>query len=297
MRCLLADIPVPPAFITCGDLEVTDNRLVHLQFFLDAAAGLRDYLLVRGSDTLSFPDTLSRWQDYPQEELSYTDDTGDSIRLPLYYRLLAVNSCNRAVCSSRPFTVPTPRITYDNFINHITWPEVTSYDTLLQYRIHRKSGNDPLTLLAELSPADTSYDDNIRDLQYQPGNNGVYCYMIEATGRILPSGKKVHSLSPLICLAPEEKVFFPNAFTPNGDNINDLFAPVFSFVPETYHLIIQDRWGRILFESDDYLKKWDGKDLNGDPVTAGSYIFYLTARTPAGKNITKTGQVLVIYPE
>jgi gliding motility-associated-like protein len=173
---------------------------------------------------------------------------------------------------------------------------VQSYDTLLEYRLWRKTGSDPPVLLADLTPQDTTYDDNIRDLQYQPGNKGIYCYRIEAVGKSSPPGRESHSFSPLICIAPEAKVFFPNAFTPNGDNINDLFSPVFSFAPEDYHLIIRNRWGTILFESNDYLKKWDGKDLKGHPVTAGSYVYYLTARTPDGREIKKTGQVLIIYP-
>jgi len=296
MRCVRTDMPVPPAFLACGDLQVTGNREVRLQFFTDPEAGIRDYLLVRGSSPTFFPDTLQRWQDHAEEELLYTDDTGDSIRAPVYYRLSAINPCGRSVLSSPPFAVPTPGVSHRDFINHITWPAVQSYDTVTAYRLWRRTGDDPPTLLAELAPPDTSYDDNIRDLQYQPGNNMVYCYMTEAVGRSGPEAREVHTFSPFTCIAPEAGVFFPNAFTPNGDNINDYFAPVFSFAPQEYHLIIRDRWGTLLFESDDYTKKWDGKDLKGHPVVAGSYVFYLTAHTPAGKRIQKTGQVMVIYP-
>ena len=294
--CVWTRMLTPPLFISCGDLDVTGSSEVHLQFLPDTAAGLRNYLLVRGPSPSDYPDTLAGWTDFAGGVLDYTDDTGDSIRQPLYYRLSAVNGCGRSLLSSRPFTVPVPQITHRDFINLISWPSSLSYDSLTGYRVYRQTANDPLTLLAELPATDTSYEDNIRDLQYQPGNNGTYCYRIEAVGmNQTPAGER-HSFSPLICITTEENVFFPNAFTPNGDGINDLFGPVFSYAPASYHLIIRDRWGTILFESEDYLKKWDGKDLQGRPVVAGSYIFYLNARTPGGRTVRKTGQVTVIYP-
>ncbi len=296
-RCVSTCMLVPPAFISCGDMDVTDNREVHLQFLLDTTAGIRNYILVRGTSPVSFPDTLADWTGFTGGELSYTDDTGDSIGQPLYYRLTALNACGSSYLSSKPFVLPVPAITYRDFINYISWPPVHSYDTLEGYRIYRQTATGPLTLLAEIPPGDTTYEDNIRDLQYLPGNEGRYCYRIEAVGQILPDAREVHTFSPLICITPEENVFFPNAFTPNGDGINDLFAPVFSFAPTEYHLIIRDRWGTILFESRDYLEKWDGKDLRGHPVSTGSYVFYLDARTADGSNIRKTGQVLVIYPK
>ena len=294
--CVWTRMPTPPLFISCGDLDVTGSSEVHLQFLPDTAAGLRNYLLVRGPSPSGYLDTLAGWTDFAGGVLDYTDDTGDSIRQPLYYRLSAVNSCGRSILSSRPFTVPVPQITHHDFVNLVSWPSSLSYDSLTGYRIYRQTANDPLTLLAGLPPTDTSYEDDIRDLQYQPGNNGTYCYRIEAVGTNQTSPGEMHSFSPLICITTEENVFFPNAFTPNGDGINDLFGPVFSYAPASYHLIIRDRWGTILFESEDYLKKWDGKDLQGRPVVAGSYVYYINARTPGGQTVRKTGQVVVIYP-
>ncbi len=295
-RCVNTHMLIPPAYISCGNMDIPGDQEVHLQFFVDTAAEAHNYLLMRGPSPSYYPDTLAGWTNFVGDELTYTDDTGDSIRQPLYYRLTALNACGRSVLSSRPFTVSVPHITHRDFINHITWPPLLSYDSLTGYRIYRQTGNDPLTLLTDLPPTDTSYEDDVRDLQFQPGNNGTYCYRIEAVGTNHTSAAEMHSFSPLICITTEENIFFPNAFTPNGDGINDLFGPVFSYAPLSYHLIIRDRWGTILFESKDYLRKWDGKDLQGHPVAAGSYVYYLNARTPGGKTVRKTGQVLVIYP-
>ncbi len=70
-------------------------------------------------------------------------------------------------------------------------------------------------------------------------------------------------------------LFIPNTFSPNNDGINDFFGPVFSgIVPESYELIIFDRWGQIVFETDDIHTLWDGNQF-GKPTPEGVYIWKL----------------------
>lgn len=59
----------------------------------------------------------------------------------------------------------------------------------------------------------------------------------------------------------DELVYYvPNSFTPDGDNYNNTFQPVFTdgFDPFDFHLTIFNRWGEIVFESYDASKGWDG---------------------------------------
>ncbi|MDX9751944.1 MAG: T9SS type B sorting domain-containing protein, partial [Flavobacteriales bacterium] len=75
-------------------------------------------------------------------------------------------------------------------------------------------------------------------------------------------------------LTPQDHVFFlPNAFTPNGDGINDVFMPVANVVDlELYVLRIYDRWGRLLFETTDPWEGWDGT-AGGTDMPDGVYVF------------------------
>jgi gliding motility-associated-like protein len=60
---------------------------------------------------------------------------------------------------------------------------------------------------------------------------------------------------------PEEVVYFiPNTFTPNGDEFNNTFQPIFTsgFDPQNYSFTIFDRWGQIVFESKNPNVGWDG---------------------------------------
>ncbi len=73
-----------------------------------------------------------------------------------------------------------------------------------------------------------------------------------------------------------EVVFYvPNAFTPDGDNFNAVFMPIFSptALPSDYQLLIFDRWGETLFQSQNYTVGWDGTGLNGNLVQDGIYVW------------------------
>lgn len=75
----------------------------------------------------------------------------------------------------------------------------------------------------------------------------------------------------------EELIFFvPNAFTPDGDEYNNTFQPVFTsgFDPNHYSLTLYNRWGEIMFESKDVLYGWDGT-YAGNPCSDGVYVWKL----------------------
>lgn len=65
-------------------------------------------------------------------------------------------------------------------------------------------------------------------------------------------------------------IFFPNAFSPNRDGVNDLFRPsVFGNLVK-YQLLIFNRWGQKVFESEDYTRGWDGAMAEMNQVS-GAY--------------------------
>jgi len=78
----------------------------------------------------------------------------------------------------------------------------------------------------------------------------------------------------LITIKNDLIYYVPNAFTPDGDALNNTFQPVFTsgFDPYDYHLTIFNRWGEILFESYDTSYGWNG--IYGDNAAAtGVYVW------------------------
>lgn len=85
--------------------------------------------------------------------------------------------------------------------------------------------------------------------------------------------------SPIIEIYEQCRVVVPNIITPNGDNTNDYFVIRNNSDYDKISLQIYNRWGNLIFESNDYQDDWNGKDMNGDPVNDGVYFY---TATPAG---------------
>lgn len=71
-------------------------------------------------------------------------------------------------------------------------------------------------------------------------------------------------------------ILFPNIFSPDLDGVNDYYEIVLPSV-ETYHLMIFNRWGSLLFESYDPLVQWNG-EFEGTPCTEGTYFAILSIK-------------------
>ncbi len=101
------------------------------------------------------------------------------------------------------------------------------------------------------------------------------------------------SVGKTIIVIPEIKIFFPTAFTPDGDGQNDEFKPVFSSLPDSYKILIFDRLGKIIFSSEVVNKGWDGK-INGMEPKAGLYQWKIVYQCKNIKPVEKSGQVKLI---
>ena len=95
----------------------------------------------------------------------------------------------------------------------------------------------------------------------------------------------------------EEVIFYvPNTFTPDNDDYNERFEPVFTsgFDPYDYTLLIFNRWGEILFESHNAEVGWDGT-YGGMMVQDGTYTWKIEFKTTAtDERRTAVGHVNVI---
>jgi gliding motility-associated-like protein len=75
-----------------------------------------------------------------------------------------------------------------------------------------------------------------------------------------------------IAQCPQELIYIPNSFTPDGDENNNTWIPVLTsgFDPYSYNMTLYNRWGEVIWESNNYLDGWDGT-YNYQIVPTGIY--------------------------
>jgi gliding motility-associated-like protein len=97
-------------------------------------------------------------------------------------------------------------------------------------------------------------------------------------------------------LCEEDRVRVPNAFTPNGDGVNDVF--IIKGIAMVKHLVIFSRWGAKVFERNNFIAGdrnacWNGTS-NGERCPAGTYVWFAEMECPSGGVFARKGTVILI---
>ncbi|PSL50153.1 gliding motility-associated-like protein [Chitinophaga niastensis] len=88
-------------------------------------------------------------------------------------------------------------------------------------------------------------------------------------------------------------IYIPNAFSPNGDGLNDIFRPLPVGIVKMEFFRVYDRWGKLMFSTTAYLKGWDGT-VNGQPAAVGAYVWVVQGKDINNKTILRKGTVTLI---
>jgi gliding motility-associated-like protein len=99
------------------------------------------------------------------------------------------------------------------------------------------------------------------------------------------------STSNLITFTKEANLFYPTAFSPNGDNLNDTFAVSGQFISKLT-IRIFDRWGGLLYASEKN-EPWNGY-ADGKLLSEGGYIWKVEITDLAGQTFSRTGTIFLL---
>lgn len=92
-------------------------------------------------------------------------------------------------------------------------------------------------------------------------------------------------------------IYIPTAFSPNFDNLNDVFKPEVSeygMDAKSFEMEIFDRWGHSLFRTTDIKKGWDGKNKSGEPLKEEVYVYRIKYKDMDGNSYNKMGHVTLL---
>jgi len=90
-----------------------------------------------------------------------------------------------------------------------------------------------------------------------------------------------------------ENLLVPSAFTPNKDGLNDVFRPIQDASIKQYNLKIYNRWGQVMFTSNNMSRGWDG-NVNRIQQSIGGYVWIIEYTSKAGKHYSISGTVTLI---
>lgn len=100
------------------------------------------------------------------------------------------------------------------------------------------------------------------------------------------------SVSNHLRIKPASTLFIPNAFTPNGNNLNEAFGAKGQYLYD-YHIEIYNAWGERVFESGECMATWDGT-YKGEPAGQNVYFYRISAKGTDGKLYIRSGTVTLL---
>jgi gliding motility-associated-like protein len=168
--------------------------------------------------------------------------------------------------------------------NILLWtPYVGWLEGVSQYVLEKYDGNGQLIESIPLGQSNM-YLENQQLNPYQS-----ITYRVYATPNDISVGVAQSNLLEVIY---PSLVTFPNAFSPNGDGINDVFKFEGRYI-QAGIMKIYNRWGELVYQSNDPDLGWNGT-VNGKAAPQGSYIYHAQLTDDMGITFTKTGEIILI---
>jgi gliding motility-associated-like protein len=167
----------------------------------------------------------------------------------------------------------------------------TNSDTIKQYMVVQLDvlGADPNWTF--VWTGDEVSDPNIKNPTAEPLEDAVY--IVEVTDDNGCTDIDTVQITVIEVLCEPPFVFIPNAFSPNGDNVNDEWR-VRGLPIEEGYIVVYNRWGEKMFETDDVLNDfWDGT-YRGEECNPDSYGYYARIICIDGSEYEDKGNVTIL---
>jgi len=225
---------------------------------------------------------------------TYTDAAAQINDSSYIYRVRTIDKCGYLSPESNTGTSILLKQSINNDNVSLSWNGYHNWQVGVQnYLVQIQLKNKQFKMVANLPGSDTTYTD---DSVYNAIDT-AYCYRVIA---IENGARHDSSISNLTCAILPSRVFVPNAFSPNGDSLNDVWKvsalSVFNAVGSKltqFDVRIYNRWGTLVFESNDINKGWDGT-FKGGGAPADVYIYLISANGIDGKNFRLSGNLTLL---
>jgi len=176
----------------------------------------------------------------------------------------------------------------------LKWTPYENWKSGIQnYTIQALKQNGQFEDIATVPSEDSAYIDD--KLKFETGDG--YCYRVVAKQKGLQNDSSVSNTS---CTIIPSRIFIPSGFSPNGNGLNETFGVVAESVRNQanddeleFTFKVFNRWGQIVFQTNDLDEKWDGA-IDGEPAPTGTYHYFLEAYGKDQKKFFIEGKVKLI---
>ncbi|MBL0309752.1 MAG: gliding motility-associated C-terminal domain-containing protein [Bacteroidetes bacterium] len=293
MVCMHASIIQPPSYIYITNLTVNTDDQIEMTWMTDTIAQLLVYKIMQSTNGTSYLPVYQFGVPSPLQLFEMHIDSAVFPNMnPYYYQVVAVDSCQNQYPTPYGKTIHLDGELYDFYLANLKWNAFElEYATVTNYKLYRNYGSG-YQLLATLPVGTTEYSDSLQQFLDQ---KGVFCYRIEATYQLnLPNGYSatLSSWSNEKCIIHRPIIYVPNAFAPNG--LNNVFKPTIIYGEKRgYSMIIYNKWGGRVFESNDYDTGWDGTQ-GGKASPPGGYAYFIEFTADDGVVVQRQGMLLLV---
>ncbi len=200
---------------------------------------------------------------------------------PSTSQVISVSGFNGVCQSTVSSTIQVKPIPIDDYLFDLSQAECTAK---LTFNL-ASGGNPSYTYTLSFGDGTSSLIINSIDHQYQ---TGVY----QTTLTISQNDCINYVSKQVIINALDSSVNIPNTFSPNNDKINDSYFIKANCITE-FELLIFNRWGKLVFKTNDILEKWNGT-MDKDNIPDGVYSYILNYKKDNQTNIIKkTGHITI----
>lgn len=257
---------VPGNELLSASVEGNSKNLIKWTYSNPGRTPVRYYLLERSTDGITYTQT-DRFDPFT----NYTYDKVDNASSrSFYYRTIVQDTCGyRSDSSNYGKTMMLSAAINAEELPLLTWTPYDFWQEGVDYYDIEIYTNGQFEFLATVDGTTTTWVDDITPVI----GRSEYCYRITARS-VFDGGKS--SRSSIACAPVVSRIFVPNAFRPAGQSENKTFYPKGMYISE-FHMVIYDRWGQVLFTTDDMTKGWDG-EVGGSPVPSGVYVYKIDYR-------------------
>lgn len=288
---------IVPAFLYLANASVLPSDKVEITVDVDLMPPSCNWEVWRsdGSGNMEIIKEIDRGE-VSLNPLVTIDETSDGNLQFYQYQVVAVDGCGHDQIISNPMTtIWLSGEAFPNEVNHLQWTAFSGFDAgVSQYRIFRSiDGTIPLLPFDSVAPNVLGIFEYTDQLIGSLTETGISIYWIEAQENTGNSyGYLERSLSNRIKFVRDTELYMPNAFRPGG--VTPIFKPVFLFFNGQFYLFqVYNRWGQLIFESNNHDDGWDGT-YQGSVVTTGTYLYRLVYQNHIGQQTEKRGAFTVV---